>query len=271
MAGLVWRADADAHANPSAYANAKSQSASELPPGFEVAPGFERVTLATGPESGGPVILLHELPGMTPDDMALALKLGEAGFRVYMPLLFGEIGQDRFLAGYWQACVRGEFVCSTRSTSSPVLAWLGRSVDKIAADTKRPVGIIGMCLTGIMPVALMRAAVSAAVACQPTVPFNPLFGRPTGEQKSDLGLAAVELARAQQASVPVLTMHYAETRSARRRAWRRCRLRCPAAWPRSPFQGTGIPCLRAASTRRRTPTPCRFSVRGWAAATRRRP
>jgi dienelactone hydrolase len=179
--------------------------------GFDCLDGFERTMLRTGPRTGAPILLLHELPGMTPEDMDLARHLGTDGFSVYLPLLFGAVGQHNARAGYRQSCQHDEFVCHARSTRSPILDYLGRITDKILEDAgpAHPLGIIGMCLTGILPLALLRPRVEAAVLCQPTVPFTTLaLGRPIGRQKKDLGLGPDDLQHARGSHVPMLLTHY---------------------------------------------------------------
>ena len=173
-----------------------------------------RRVLRIGSTSAPPLVLLHELPGMTPDDMRLARRLAQENFNVYLPLLFGDVGQDSTTAGYWQACARGPFECSDLSARSEVLTWIEGLCDTIAKDTaggsaKGQLGVIGMCLTGIFPLALLRPGVAAAVACQPTVPFRLIPPRPVGKQKKDLGLSAADLARASKSDVPFLAMRYA--------------------------------------------------------------
>ncbi len=43
---------------------------------------------------GSPVLVLHELPGLSPAALRFGRRLAARGFRVYLPLLFGEPGQD---------------------------------------------------------------------------------------------------------------------------------------------------------------------------------
>lgn len=176
--------------------------------GFEPIATFGRVVYRLGPADGAPVVLLHELPGLTPDDLFLARRLANERFNVHVPLLFGNFGQDSVLAGLWQACRPGRFECSARSARSPILDWLERVCDGVAAAGGRPIGIVGMCLTGILPLALLREGVDAAVVCQPTIPFTAIFGRPVGAQRSDLGLGSADLDRAMQSRVPFLAMRY---------------------------------------------------------------
>src|SRR5262245_36777690 len=169
--------------------------------------GFKRRVLRTGTENGPRVLLLHELPGLSDDDLTLAHLLGDAGFNVYVPLMFGSIGQDSITSGYLQACRGGEFECGKNSTRSKVLDWLEPLCDQLVRE-QGPIAVIGMCLTGILPLALLRPGVAAAVVCQPTIPFSALRFKPTGGQKRDLGLGSDDLKRACASEVPFLAMRY---------------------------------------------------------------
>jgi len=44
----------------------------------------------------------------------------QEGLSVYVPLFFGEPGQNRFFAGYFQSCAQADFEYSALSTSSPI-------------------------------------------------------------------------------------------------------------------------------------------------------
>jgi hypothetical protein len=53
------------------------------------------VAHATGDwQSAPPILLLHEMPGLTPDTLELAHCLAGHGYTVYVPLLFGNLGED---------------------------------------------------------------------------------------------------------------------------------------------------------------------------------
>ena len=43
---------------------------------------------------GPAVLVMHELPGLTPACISLAEDIAAAGFTVYLPLLFGRPGQN---------------------------------------------------------------------------------------------------------------------------------------------------------------------------------
>lgn len=73
----------------------------------------------------------------------------------------------------------------------------------------KPIGIIGMCLTGVFPLALLGEGVGGAVLCQPTLPFTLTFGKPIGRQKENIGLDRNDLDIATRSNIPLLAMRYA--------------------------------------------------------------
>src|SRR5688572_29556971 len=70
---------------------------------------------------GAPVLLLHELPGLSWPTILLAQRLVDRGFRVHMPLLFGAVGQRSGVRGYFQSCFGSQFDCSDPDGRSRVL------------------------------------------------------------------------------------------------------------------------------------------------------
>ena len=176
---------------------------------------FERIvnlplpTLRIGPENGRAVVVLHELPGLTKDDLALGRALKNEGFRAYFPILFGEPEDDNLLVSFQRACGgKDPFNCSDLSARSPILDKLAPLCEQVAGETKHPIGAIGMCLTGILPLALLPHGVDAAVLCQPTLPFSSIRRKPNKEQAPDLGLGASDLANAQKSTVHFMLVHY---------------------------------------------------------------
>jgi dienelactone hydrolase len=125
---------------------------------------------------GPPILLLHELPGLTPDDLALAKRLAdERHFRVHVPLMFWRPGGNLGLFGYLPACeFGGPFSCLDGQLRNPISGWLLGLARKVGAE-EGPMGVIGMCLTGTVPLTLLRAdAVQAIVLAQPTLPLKIL-------------------------------------------------------------------------------------------------
>jgi hypothetical protein len=54
---------------------------------------------------GPDVLLMHELPGMTPQFIGLARTIADAGFTVHLPLLFGEPGERHTVLFLARLCI----------------------------------------------------------------------------------------------------------------------------------------------------------------------
>ncbi|HJQ35839.1 MAG TPA: dienelactone hydrolase family protein [Thermoanaerobaculia bacterium] len=119
---------------------------------------------------GPPVILLHEVPGLLPETVRFAEKLAGAGYRVYMPLFFGKFNDRVGRVRQFFVCAGPNFNCLS-TDESPVVKKLETLRDRITANGRQRVAIIGMCLTGGMPLALVNDRVAAVVLSQPAVPF----------------------------------------------------------------------------------------------------
>lgn len=164
--------------------------------------------------SGPAVILMHELPGMIPECVDLARRIADAGFTVYLPLLFGEPDQPLSLPNVLsytaQICISHEFYCFAKHQSSPITSWLKALCRKAHQDCgNRGVGVIGMCLTGGFVLSLMAdESVIAPVVGQPSLPFGI-----TEAHKAALGISAPELeaakVRAKQ-GVRILALRFSE-------------------------------------------------------------
>lgn len=126
---------------------------------------------------GRGVIVMAEVPGITPLVTAFATRVADAGFRVYMPQLFGtpnRIESHGYAAGViFGACISREFKVLASNRSSPVVDWL-RALARHAHNEcgGKGVGAVGMCLTGNFALAMMLGApVIAPVLSQPSLPF----------------------------------------------------------------------------------------------------
>lgn len=134
-----------------------------------------------------PVLLLHELPGLSQQTIEYAEFLSE-DFTVYVPLLFGEFRNSSFAKGVFEYAFNGEWnAWGGKDEKRPIVVWLGKVLDQIhVKHHEHPVGVIGMCLTGALPLALMdKPYVKAVVIAQPTLPF---IG-----SDDDLGISPSEL------------------------------------------------------------------------------
>jgi len=140
---------------------------------------------------GPAVIVMTEMPGISPHVARFARWVCEAGFSVYMPSLFGRDGAvpqvDEGIAVFRRACVSAEFRAFAANESSPVTQWL-RALARLAhGECGGPgVGAIGMCFTGNFALSMMlEPAMLAPVLSQPTLPM---------EDPAGLGIAPDELA-----------------------------------------------------------------------------
>lgn len=148
-------------------------------------PGFDAQTMEFDGEarcvyrggSGPAVIVMSEIPGITPAVAGFAQRVVDAGYAVFMPLLFGEPMRPPE-RGYavrtiLKACINREFRVLASNESSPIVDWL-RALARFAHAEcgGRGVGAIGMCFTGNFALAMMlNAPVLAPVLAQPSLPF----------------------------------------------------------------------------------------------------
>jgi dienelactone hydrolase len=157
--------------------------------------------------SGPAVVVLHELPGLTEDDIRAARRIAATGYRVYLPLMFGKAGDDRAFCNSIKVCqLNSEWECWEVEKPSRITNWLHEFYRHVSKENNNgPVGVVGMCLTGAFPLAAMRVeAVTAPVLCQPTMPVPT-----TLERKRHLGLPSAELKRAyERTDVPIMAMRF---------------------------------------------------------------
>src|SRR3954467_3713059 len=132
--------------------------------------------------SGPAVIVMSEMPGISPHVARFARWVRDAGFTIYMPSLFGRDGAvpevEEGGAVFQRACVSGEFRALAANQSSPVTQWL-RKLARLAHQQcgGQGVGAIGMCFTGNFALTMMlEPAVLAPVLCQPALPLNDPAG-----------------------------------------------------------------------------------------------
>ena len=144
--------------------------------------------------SGPGVIVIHEVPGITPKVTAFAEEVVAAGFTVVMPSLFGTPGASMNPVSVGsvvpRACVSREFTVLAAGETSPVAGWLRSLARTLHEELGGPgVGALGMCFTGGFALAMMvDTAVAAPVLAQPSLPFA--VGR---RRAADLGLSPADL------------------------------------------------------------------------------
>ena len=144
--------------------------------------------------SGPGVVLIPEIPGITPETLGLAEHLVGRGFTVAVPSPFGDPGRS-MTTGYMlqvlsRLCVSAEFRAFATGADRPIAHYLRAVAADLAGRTPGPgVGVIGMCFTGGFALAAaVDDSVLASVMSQPSVPL-PL-GR---ARQNDPGLSEPEL------------------------------------------------------------------------------
>jgi dienelactone hydrolase len=152
--------------------------------------------------AGPCVVVLAEMPGITPSVAGFARKLVGKGFSVAMPHLFGTPGADvspgllvRVLA---KVCVSKEITMLATNADSEVTGWLRALAASEHQRCGGPgVGVVGMCLTGGFGLGmLLEPAVIAPVLSQPSLPIH--LG---AKRRSELGVSNVTLSKIKQRMV----------------------------------------------------------------------
>lgn len=160
--------------------------------GTHTADGLTHDTYRKG--TGPGVVVVHEVPGMTPDVIAFAEEVAAQGLTVVMPHLFGvpeAKPTPRVLAReFAKICINKEFTKLALNQTAPVADWLRSLARELNEDTGgQGVGVVGMCFTGGFALAMMvDDSVVAPVVAQPSAPF------PLGRlRKADVNLSPRDL------------------------------------------------------------------------------
>jgi dienelactone hydrolase len=138
--------------------------------------GVMKVVYVSG--SGSAVVVMTEMPGISPHVTRFARWVRDAGFSVYLPSLFGRDGAvpeaEEGALVFRRACVSAEFRALGGGASSPVTRWLMALARQAHAECDGPgVGAIGMCFTGNFALTMMlEPAVLAPVLSQPSLPLD---------------------------------------------------------------------------------------------------
>lgn len=127
--------------------------------------------------SGPAVIVMAEIPGITPRVIEFARKVTALGCSVAMPHLFGEPGREPGVAytmsSFAHVCVAKEFNCLALGTVGKIGGWLRALAKSEHQRCGGPgVGAVGMCFTGNYALAMAVDDIMVApVLSQPSVPF----------------------------------------------------------------------------------------------------
>lgn len=139
---------------------------------------------------GPPVVIIHELAGVSPMLLEFARRIRERGFATHLPVIIERRGGPaRLLVAAFQVCVSAEFTKLARGKTSPIVGWLRSYGSTIHAETGRDIGVVGMCLTGGFALAMaVDPHVAASVMGHPTLPLGIGSAR-----QRDLGLNPADL------------------------------------------------------------------------------
>ena len=173
----------------------------------------EGVTHPTWRKGTGPVVIVvHEIPGVTPKVIEFAERVVNEGFTVVMPLLVGEVGRGPSGAYIAQSmakiCISREFTTMAMRKTSPIISWLRALAQQLHAEVGGVgVGAVGMCFSGGFALGMMVDDIMVApVLSQPSLPFA--IG---GSRGADLNLSESDQARVAeraQAGCQVLGLRY---------------------------------------------------------------
>ncbi|AZG44813.1 dienelactone hydrolase family protein [Gordonia insulae] len=156
--------------------------------------------------SGPAVIVIAEMPGISPKVADFARKVAGRGLTAVMPSLFGVDGRDprpdslgrvgsaRNMVGtIVRACISREFTVLATGKASPVADWLrGLAAQEHERCGGPGVGAVGMCFTGGFALAMATDdRLLAPVLSQPSLPFGIIESRNHSIDISDAELARV--------------------------------------------------------------------------------
>jgi dienelactone hydrolase len=151
---------------------------------------------------GPAVIIIAEMPGITPRVIEFARRVAAIGCTAVLPHLFGTPGRSPFgrrgrpsavplLRSMVPACVSREFTVFATGRTSPVIDWLRALARDCHARCGGPgVGAVGMCFTGGFALAMATDdRLLAPVLSQPSLPLGL-----TKKQRATIDISPDDLA-----------------------------------------------------------------------------
>jgi dienelactone hydrolase len=128
---------------------------------------------------GPAVVVIAEIPGITPEVADFARRVRDLGCTVLLPVLFGEPGREMSTGyaakSFAKGCVSKEFAAFATRKTAPVSEWLRALARYAHSSFGGPgVGAIGMCFTGGFALGMLAdESVIAPVLSQPSLPLPP--------------------------------------------------------------------------------------------------
>ncbi len=153
------------------------------------AAGFAHDTFRRG--TGPGVVIIHEVPGITPTVIDFANDVVERGFTVVMPDLIGTPGKppshSYITASLVKVCISREITAWALDRTTPITPWLRALARALHTEVGGPgVGAVGMCFSGGFALGMMVDDIMLApVLSQPSFPIP----RGNGAASGNLGLS----------------------------------------------------------------------------------
>jgi esterase/lipase len=153
--------------------------------------------------NGPPILVLHEVNGLGYPVLDFCLELERHGWTAYAPQLWGDYGQNKPFSSFDLLADHPDWRLHDTHSAGPVLQHMERLVEWISRQHGgRRVVVMGNCLTGAFPLALLgHAKVRAGILCQPAMPVAPnvcagLTGWTSREFKRSLAISDDDLNQA---------------------------------------------------------------------------
>jgi dienelactone hydrolase len=167
--------------------------------------GREVVTVGD-PKSSRPVVLLHELGGLSQPTMDYAAMLTAAKCVVHMPLVFGSVGQGNKWKGAVQLCWGRQLTLLLSDRRPKLAGWLAEFSRHIFEGAGHAPVVIGMCATGgVVFSVVMLDSVGGAVAAQPSLPIRTSW---TTFSKSNLGSTSADVEASIASGKPFVALRF---------------------------------------------------------------
>lgn len=167
--------------------------------------------------AGPAVIVIAEMPGITPKVLEFARRICAIGCTAVLPHLFGRPGRaypnpevdgavraaSTFAASIIPACIGRDFTVLATGHTSPVVAWLRALAAEEHHRCGGPgVGAVGMCFTGGYALAMATDdRLLAPVLSQPSLPYGI-----TARQRRSIDISPGDLAKVKQRCAHGLTV-----------------------------------------------------------------
>jgi dienelactone hydrolase len=164
--------------------------------------------------TGPAVIVLAEMPGITPKVIEFADRVVALGCTAVLPHLFGVPGAEmspmKTVRAIAPACVSKEFSAWATGKTSPIVEWCKALARHEHERLGGPgVGVVGMCFTGNFALAMLPdPAVVAPVMSQPSLPLGFTKKARAGLYLSDADLTKVQDRMAAEPDLCVLGLRF---------------------------------------------------------------